>query len=166
VTTIDATASAPLTGEVVPDRHIFVRFLPTQALNPNRRISKVSRRAVTAARKDLYYAVYHWILAKQAGLEGAPPPPFELAGVSIGLVAQQTNRKLNDNFYRPRDPANLIYACKPVFDALKDGGWIVDDDHAHMVILPTRFRVVTHWQDEGLDIRVRELWTPPGGSLK
>ena len=141
------------------ERHIFLPLLPGQPLNPNRSASKAAFHAEARARLELRTAVATRIREVHGPLHPTPPA---YAGVVIGMLycTRRKGRDPRDNYYRPRDPANLISACKPVFDGLKDAGWLLDDDFDHMVLLPCWRLKVDTYAGEGLDIRVREVLTP------
>jgi hypothetical protein len=54
---------------------------------------------------------------------------------------------------RSRDPDNLIGACKPLLDGLRDAGVIIDDSHEHVTIEPPEFR----HGPRGVEIRVTRV---------
>lgn len=106
----------------------FITPLPPRGLSPN---GAHGHYAAVAAAKRLYrHEVF--VDARNACLANHWRAP-QKAKVSIRFCTGG-RRKDAPGRYRPLDVANAVMAFKAGFDALKDGGLILDDSHRHLLL--------------------------------
>ncbi len=142
-----------------PTRVVIITTLPGQGLNPNG--DRPFWRETNEARNQLRTDTFQSVLDSC----GPSPDPVQFGSVQVELrsLLPSDPQAKGDDYYRPIDPGNLAYACKPLFDGLKDGGLLVDDTFAHMRLEPPTWRQAHAYRDEGLAVRVTELWHAPTG---
>lgn len=139
--------------------------LPVRGLSPNgdRRVW-VQRSARKEYREECAAA-----LLEQLGGRRGDPFPFAVVGVAALVCRQRmpsghtmTPALLRaQDRYRPHDEPNLVYALKPLFDALQDVGVLWGDDADSMELGHSRIVRVEQWEDEGVDVEIAGRLGPP-----
>lgn len=134
---------------------VFLRgLLPSTHLSPNRGERKEGRAAfaISGAKMQMRGDVARELLSELRVRQ--VETPFDPCEMTLTL---KWHKRARDGYYRPMDNGNAIYALKAAIDGVKDAGLIVDDDYTHVVKLAGRIERCDSYEEEGLQIEVREV---------
>lgn len=153
-----AMSDSPVSLAGVQPREVtvFVPFLPTTYLSPNRGERKEGRvpAIISEHKAQMRAETCVWLCAQPQ--VKAISEPFAYARVSVVL---RWHKRASDGLYRPEDATNAVYSLKAFFDGVKDAGLIVDDDYKHMELGGARVERCDSPQLEGVVVTVSEVRT-------
>ena len=137
---------------------VFVPFLPTKYLSPNRGERREGRvpALIVESKRAMRGAWALWLLEQDA--VRAIKEPFSRATLTLTVRCMDGRAVVPaDGVYRPLDVGNAIYALKSGIDGVKDAGLIVDDDWRHLEAVTGRIERVSDRASEGVLVTVCEV---------